>query len=112
MRSLAYFIGTFAVALLLGIGSAWYMIEQGSPLTTTRVSPWAAGMPWAIRPQSLHQGASRPKRQLRSARPSPGISSRALTAPATGSPRAVVSRHRLADQCAVVVDHAMTTPGA
>src|SRR5581483_2409611 len=28
MRSLAYFIGTFAVALLLGIGSAWYLIEE------------------------------------------------------------------------------------
>ena len=42
MRSLAYFIGTFAVALLLGIGSAWYMIEQGSPLTTTKVGPWAS----------------------------------------------------------------------
>ena len=41
MRNLAYFIGTFAVALLLGIGSAWYMIEYGSPLTTTKVGPWA-----------------------------------------------------------------------
>ena len=35
MRSLAYFVGTFVVALMLGIGSAWYMIEHGSPLTTT-----------------------------------------------------------------------------
>lgn len=42
MRDLAYFIGTFAVALLLGIGSAWYMIEYGSPLTTTKVGPWAS----------------------------------------------------------------------
>ncbi len=42
MRSLAYFIGTFAVALLLGIGSAWYVIEDGSPLTTTRVGPWVS----------------------------------------------------------------------
>jgi len=41
MRSLAYFIGTFAVALVLGIGSAWYMIERGSALTTTKVGPWA-----------------------------------------------------------------------
>ena len=41
MRSLAYFIGTFVVALMLGIGSAWYMIERGSPLTTTKVGPWA-----------------------------------------------------------------------
>ncbi len=42
MRSLAYFIGTFVVALMLGIGSAWYMIERGSPLTTTKVGPWAS----------------------------------------------------------------------
>ncbi|HEX2448913.1 MAG TPA: DUF1214 domain-containing protein [Methyloceanibacter sp.] len=40
MRSLAYFIGTFLVALMLGIGSAWYMIERGSPLTTTKVGAW------------------------------------------------------------------------
>ena len=41
MRSLAYFIGTFVAALMLGIGSAWYMIERGSPLTTTKVGPWS-----------------------------------------------------------------------
>ena len=41
MRSLAYFVGTFLVALILGIGSAWYMIERGSPLTTTKVGPWS-----------------------------------------------------------------------
>jgi hypothetical protein len=40
MRALGYFIGTFAVALILGIGSAWYMIEHGSPLTTAKVGPW------------------------------------------------------------------------
>jgi hypothetical protein len=40
MRSLAYFVGTFVAALMLGIGSAWYMIEHGSPLTTTKVGPW------------------------------------------------------------------------
>lgn len=40
MRSLAYFIGTFVMALMLGIGSAWHMIEHGSPLTTTKVGPW------------------------------------------------------------------------
>ena len=40
MRALGYFIGTFAVALVLGIGSAWYMIERGSPLTTVRAGPW------------------------------------------------------------------------
>ena len=42
MRSLAYFVGTFVVALMLGIGSAWYMIEHGSPLTTEQVGPWAS----------------------------------------------------------------------
>jgi len=41
MRSLGYFIGTFVAALVLGIGSAWYMIERGSPLTTTKVGPWS-----------------------------------------------------------------------
>jgi hypothetical protein len=40
MRALGYFIGTFAVALILGIGSAWYMIEHGSLLTTARIGPW------------------------------------------------------------------------
>lgn len=40
MRALGYFIGTFAVALILGIGSAWFMIERGSQLTTVRVGPW------------------------------------------------------------------------
>jgi hypothetical protein len=51
MRALVYFIGTFLVALVLGIGSAWYMIERGSPLTTTKVGPWdgwiSAGNPHA-----------------------------------------------------------------
>ena len=41
MRDLAYFIGTFAFALFLGIGSAWYMIEYGSPLTTEKIGPWS-----------------------------------------------------------------------
>ena len=40
MRSLVYFVATFVVALILGIGSAWYMIERGSPLTTMKVGPW------------------------------------------------------------------------
>lgn len=40
MRSLIYFIATFALALVLGIGSAWYMIERGSPLTTVKAGPW------------------------------------------------------------------------
>ncbi len=42
MRALGYFIGAFVVALLLGIGSAWYMIERGSLLTTTRIGPWTS----------------------------------------------------------------------
>jgi hypothetical protein len=40
MRSLAYFVGAFVAALILGIGSAWYMIDRGSPLTTTKAGPW------------------------------------------------------------------------
>lgn len=51
MRSLVYFIATFVIALILGIGSAWYMIEHGSPLTTTKAGPWegwlSAGNPHA-----------------------------------------------------------------
>ena len=44
MRTLLHLIAVFAVALVLGIGSAWYMIEHGSPLTTKRVGPWASWM--------------------------------------------------------------------
>jgi hypothetical protein len=44
MRTLLHLIVLFALALLLGIGSAWYMIEYGSPLTTKRVGPWASWM--------------------------------------------------------------------
>ena len=40
MRALGYFIGAFAIALILGIGTAWYMIERGSPLTTMSAGPW------------------------------------------------------------------------
>jgi hypothetical protein len=39
MRTLLHLIATFAIALLLGIGSAWYMIDRGSRLTTKRVGP-------------------------------------------------------------------------
>lgn len=35
----ALFIG---VVLILGLGSSWYMIERGSPLTTTTVGPWVS----------------------------------------------------------------------
>jgi hypothetical protein len=31
----------FILALILGLGSAWYMIEEGSALTTSRVGPWS-----------------------------------------------------------------------
>jgi hypothetical protein len=42
MRTFLFVVATFAVALLLGIGSAWFMIEHGSPLTTGRAGPWAS----------------------------------------------------------------------
>ena len=42
MRPLFQLIAVFAVALVLGISSARYMIEEGSPLTTKRVGPWAS----------------------------------------------------------------------
>ena len=42
MRTLLELIMLFVVALLLGTGSAQYMIEYGSPLTTKRVGPWAS----------------------------------------------------------------------
>ena len=64
MRSLAYFIGTFAVALLLGIGSAWYMIEQGSPLTTTKVGPWASWNALGNPTADPYTKAHPPKRRL------------------------------------------------
>ncbi len=35
----ALFIG---VVLILGLGSSWYMIEHGSPLTTTTSGPWVS----------------------------------------------------------------------
>ncbi|MEC9368569.1 MAG: DUF1214 domain-containing protein [Pseudomonadota bacterium] len=41
----------FVTALALGLGSGWYLIEQGSSLTTARIGPWsvwlAAGRPGA-----------------------------------------------------------------
>jgi hypothetical protein len=46
LARLLAFIGNFGlfagVALLGGIGTSWYMIEIGSPLTTVRVGPWVA----------------------------------------------------------------------
>lgn len=34
-------ISAFVLALSLGLGSAWYMIAEGSPLTTGRIGPWS-----------------------------------------------------------------------
>jgi hypothetical protein len=31
----------FSLALMLGLGSAWYVIEEGSALTTSYVGPWS-----------------------------------------------------------------------
>jgi hypothetical protein len=42
MRTLVQLIAVFAVALVLGISSARYMIEEGSFLTTQRAGPWAS----------------------------------------------------------------------
>jgi len=42
MRTLLQLIAVFTAALVLGIGSARYMIEHGSPLTPQRVGPWAS----------------------------------------------------------------------
>lgn len=41
MRSLLNALIVFMVALFLGLGSAWYMIDEGSALTTSRVGPWS-----------------------------------------------------------------------
>lgn len=49
MPSIAYFLAVFGMSLVLGLGSAWYMIEEGSALTTRYIGPWsvwrAAGKP-------------------------------------------------------------------
>lgn len=42
MRTLIQLMALFIAALVLGITSAWYMIERGSFLTTKRVGPWAS----------------------------------------------------------------------
>jgi hypothetical protein len=41
VRSLLNLLFIFIIALILGLGSAWYMIEEGSALTTSRVGPWS-----------------------------------------------------------------------
>ena len=42
MRTLLELIMLFVVALLIGTGTAQYMIDHGSPLTTQRAGPWAS----------------------------------------------------------------------
>ncbi len=41
MRLLLNLLFIFIAALALGLGSAWYMIEEGSALTTSHVGPWS-----------------------------------------------------------------------
>jgi hypothetical protein len=41
VRTLFKFLLIFITALTLGLGSAWYMIEEGSALTTSHVGPWS-----------------------------------------------------------------------
>lgn len=40
MRTLFNTIIAFMLALSVGLGTAWYMIAEGSPLTTRRIGPW------------------------------------------------------------------------
>lgn len=51
MRFLLHLVAIFAAAIVIGLGSAWYMIDTGSALTTNRIGPWtvwhAAGAPQA-----------------------------------------------------------------
>jgi len=42
MRTIVFVIATFAAALFIGTGSAWYVIDYGTPLTTERIGPWAS----------------------------------------------------------------------
>ncbi len=62
MRTLLEIIMLFVVALLLGTGTAQYMIEYGSPLTTQRVGPWSSwvseGNPNADRYTKAHLARS------------------------------------------------------
>ena len=41
MRFLLNLLLIFVVALILGLGTAWYSIEEGSALTTSHVGPWS-----------------------------------------------------------------------
>ena len=105
MRSLAYFIGTFVVALMLGIGSAWYMIERGSPLTTTKVGPWDGWVSEGNPSADPYTGrTSRAAAGFPSPRPWPAISSaRTDSAGHTLTSDCEYSDHGLAAQCALVV---------
>jgi hypothetical protein len=42
MRTIVFVIAAFAAALFIGTGSAWYVIDHGTPLTTERIGPWAS----------------------------------------------------------------------
>jgi hypothetical protein len=41
VQALLTTILAFMLALSLGLGSAWYMIAEGSPLTTGQIGPWS-----------------------------------------------------------------------
>lgn len=41
MRTVLKYLFIFFCALTLGLGSAWYMIEEGSALTTKHLGPWS-----------------------------------------------------------------------
>ena len=64
MRSLVYFVATFVVALILGIGSAWYMID-GSPSDDDQGRS-LGGLAQRRQPERrlLYAGARRPERRL------------------------------------------------
>lgn len=51
MQSLYRLIGIFALALVIGLGTAWYMVDTGSALSTRRIGVWSvwhgAGAPKA-----------------------------------------------------------------
>lgn len=41
MRTILNLLFIFVASLAIGLGSAWYMIEEGSALTTSQVGPWS-----------------------------------------------------------------------
>jgi hypothetical protein len=62
MRTLLELVMLFVVALLIGTGTAQYMIDHGSPLTTQRFGPWSSwlseGNPNADRYTKAHLARS------------------------------------------------------